>query len=240
MSGQISALAVWQIHYVENLPKQTLELLTIRTAKLTDRFNEQVGRKASGVFRKHAQQNAGEKLIERVPFLRDQPVGITAFDLVMQFGEPTSRLDIRRVLGNPFVFFDACEWQEEIEVVVQFLIITMKGIVGFCIVGRNFMAIRRDEEAGLVGVWCLALFEGVEGRRRLTVISNAKEKLPRPQNVTRFLSLVLGAGAELSQRCFWGVVDFEQPKRELPFVKGRLDQLGELYLDFGDVHLGPA
>ena len=74
------------------------------------------------------------------------------------------------------------------------------------------------------GLWDFValLSERIERHRRFAIASDAEKKLPRPQHVTRLLSLVLGAGAELCQRRFRGMVDFEQSERELPLVKGLL------------------
>ena len=58
VSGQIPTLIFWHVHHIENLPQQTLEVFAVRAAKIVHRFDKQVGWKAAGVFREHAEQDA--------------------------------------------------------------------------------------------------------------------------------------------------------------------------------------
>lgn len=94
------ARGVGNVHSVEDLAEKGLELLAVFAPEVRDCLDEHVLAETASIFRKHAEQDARQELVESVPLLCSCPVRIALLDFVMEFGKSACRLDVGGVLSN--------------------------------------------------------------------------------------------------------------------------------------------
>ena len=108
MSGDVAALAVGDIHHIEYLPEQRLQMFAVVAAKFCNRLDENVVGKAARIFREHAEEDARHELVQRVALFVRGPVRIVTHDLVVELRQTARSFDVSGIFFNRLILVDAC------------------------------------------------------------------------------------------------------------------------------------
>ena len=208
----------------------------IAVRHLVDRGGEEiVADKDIGVFREEAEDQPRHEVVHIMAARGGAPVGIILDQLDIQPVEAAGRADVKGALADLFYGADACQRQEEPEVIGEVRIGAGDGVAGGDVLRLKVSAVGGKDEFRLGLGGCGACFEGLKGLGHLPFSTGLEVNVVGLKNPAK----VGFVGRPRAQALDRGVLVAERKEegiRELISIERLLGQCRYGLFDFNSVH----